>query len=129
MRDYTDEFSFILNPSDYGIGVFAVHDIKAGTKLMLHDDGEVRVLKRENIPEEFHRFCIYVDDEHCNVPRMFNRMSIVWYLNHSDAPNAKANPDDDWYYATRDIRAGEEVLIDYNNLSEPEDLKEDYYRK
>ena len=31
-------------------------------------------------------------------------------------------------YALEDIKAGEEILIDYNCLNEPEHLKEDYYK-
>lgn len=33
--DKTDEFSFILKPSEYGIGVFATHNIKKDTYLRL----------------------------------------------------------------------------------------------
>jgi len=29
-KDKTDEFSFVLKPAQYGVGVFATHDIKAG---------------------------------------------------------------------------------------------------
>jgi len=45
----------------------------------------------------------------------FARMSIGWYLNHSDSPNAYyANSS---YYAARNIKAGEEVTVDYGTAS------------
>ena len=36
----TSEFSFILKPSKYGVGVFAAHDIKKGTFLRLFGNDE-----------------------------------------------------------------------------------------
>jgi SET domain-containing protein len=48
-------------------------------------------------------------------------------LNHSETPNAVHR--DYEYYALVNIRAGEEITIDYNSLGEPEDAKEDYYKK
>jgi SET domain-containing protein len=35
----------------------------------------------------------------------------------------------DDFYALRDIAAGEEILIDYNELSEPEDKKDAFYTR
>ena len=59
-------------------------------------------------------------------PNDFSHMSIGWYLNHSSNPNAEHK--NYVYYSIRDIKAGEEILIDYNTLEEPEELKENYYK-
>jgi len=32
------------------------------------------------------------------------------------------------FFAKKDVKAGEEITIDYNNLDEPENAKEDYYK-
>jgi SET domain-containing protein len=132
MKTETNEFSFVLKPSEYGIGVFAVHDIKIGTYLRLfgeeNDDRaqfKDRLLNKKDIPEAF---LIYGIDRDASLscPADFGCMPIGWYLNHSQTPNAAHR--DYNYYAVHDIRAGEEILIDYNTLEEPEEAKEDYYK-
>ena len=46
-KDKTDEFSFILKPAQYGVGVFATHDIKAGTSLRLFgDETDISIMAR-----------------------------------------------------------------------------------
>ena len=142
------EFSFVLKPSLLGgIGVFATHDIPSGTVLFNQKiDHAVRVLKIKEVPTDLIKYCVYISDEECLCPERFDRMEIGWYLNHSDAPNV-AKKDitkndvvkdiQDFYnnrkkhilYAIKDIKAGDEVLIDYNELNEPEHLKEDYFKK
>ncbi len=48
-------------------------------------------------------------------PLNFNRMSVGWYLNHSATPNLRVAKD--WQYrAVRNIKAGEELTIDYATL-------------
>lgn len=130
MMNETNEFSFLLKPStipNSGVGVFAAHDISNGTKLALFDyEYKSRVMKEEDLKEPFIHYCVAQEDGTWRCPRAFNRMEAGWYLNHSTEPNAINKSDA--YYATRDIKSGEEILIDYNNLGEPEDKKEDYYK-
>lgn len=135
--DTTSEFSFVLKPSEHGVGVFAVHDIKAGALLRLFgDEGNQlvqfkdRLLPKKEVPELFQNYCID-RGEFMKCPQDFGCIPIGWYLNHSKNPNA--NPggrrNDDWeFYATRDISAGEEILTNYNSFDEPEESKEGYYR-
>lgn len=56
----------------------------------------------------------------------FDRMEIGWYIELTDdvAHGLKKRN----VYTIKKIKAGEEILIDYNYLKEPEYLKEDYYR-
>lgn len=128
----TDSNSFILKPTRIegaGVGVFVLHDIEADTWLALKPRGEsVGVnVKEEDIPKELIAYCVANSDGTWNCPPEFNHMHMVWYLNHSDTPNADKR--DDGYYSTKLIKAGEEVTIDYNILDEPEEKKEDYYKK
>lgn len=121
------EFSAILKPSPLGgIGIFAAHDIPAGTKIF-SGQFSPRKMKIKDIPAEFLKYCIFLDDDECHCPERFDRMEIGWYLNHSDKPNI-AKKADSRLFSIRDIKAGEEILIDYNQLNEPEHLKEDYYK-
>lgn len=125
----TTEFSFILKPSEHGIGVFAVHDIKKDTKLRLFgddknfDDG-FRILPKNEIPKKFLDYCIEFEDK-VYAPNDFGKMEIGWYLNHSKDFNAYHK--DYIWYSSRDIKAGEEILVDYNSLGEPDEFKQDYY--
>ena len=129
-KDKTDEFSFVLKPAQYGVGVFATHDIKAGIFLRLFrekDDPRASVVRnKKDVPNMFIQYCLDRGDT-LICPKDFGCMEIGWYLNHSKTPNAYH--DDDYnYYASSDIKTGEEITIDYNLLGEPEDTKEDYFR-
>lgn len=132
MQNKTTEFSFILKPSEFGVGVFTVEDIQKDTHLRLFGDREVTDLhllmrKKESVPELFRGYCVDRNEE-LACPSNFGHMHIGWYLNHSDSPNAY--PDNNYeYYAFRDIKAGEEITINYNVLNEPEENKEEYYKQ
>lgn len=133
MQNYTDEFSFVLKPStikDAGVGVFAVHGIKSGTKLALNKEGgESRVLDPKKIPEGLKHISIVLPNSMRKSPKEFNHMWVVWFLNHSDTPNAALNQIENNYYSIKDIREGEEIFIDYNAFPQPEEVKDDYYKK
>ena len=132
METETGEFSFLLKPAEHGIGVFAAHDVKKGTHLKMfgrEEALEARSLAREkkDVPETFRSYCMDWGDK-LICPKDFSCMPVGWYLNHSKSPSA-ARDKRYWWYAARDIKAGEEITIDYNSLEEPEEVKEDYYRK
>ena len=134
------EFSFMLKPSPLGgVGVFATHDIPAGTHLF-NPDFEIRTLKVKDVPAPLLQYCIYISDDECLCPERFDRMEIGWYINHSSTPNiakkskapnadAVKNIKERIVHAVQDIKAGDEILIDYNYLDEPEHMKEDYYKQ
>ncbi len=132
MKNQTTEFSFTLKPSKYGIGVFANHDITKESHLRLfgnkNNDRYVAVTRnKKDVPKDFESYCIGRRDKKLLCPGDFGCMEIGWYLNHSKSPNAYHRNYD--YYALRDIKAGEEIVIDYNTLEEPEELKDDYYKQ
>ncbi len=128
MRTETNEFSFVIKPAKYGVGVFTTHDIKKGTHLRLFVDEEStkyesRTLKKNDIPEIFRGYCLDRGDTMI-CPPDFGALPIGWYVNHSSTPNAapgqNPNPHRRYrWYAIRDIKAEEEILFDYNNLEEP----------
>jgi SET domain-containing protein len=116
-KSKTTELSFVLKPSAIqGIGVFAVHPIKKGTKLRLFVRGEkVRRLKLNEKNRLFVKtYCIPLGERRYTAAADFGRMSIGWYLNHSDSPNAFHK--NYTYYAERKIESGEEITIDYETL-------------
>lgn len=104
MDDKTTEFSFALKPTAHGIGVFAVHDIKAGAFLRLFGEGaELNdrsvVRATASVPEFFSSYCIQ-RGETMICPQDFGCMPVGWYLNHSSAPNAIHRD----YFLVRDAR-------------------------
>jgi len=120
------EFSFILKPSILGgIGVFSTHDIPAETPLFSGKPTSRR-MKIKDIPVDFIKYCIFINDDECLCPERFDRMGIGWYINHSNDPNIGKKADR--FITIRAIKSGEEILLDYNELNEPENLKEAYYK-
>lgn len=117
-KDSTDQFSFVLKPSTIeGIGVFMVHGVRKGAPLRLFPRSE-KVRRLKAIPkgkEYFERYCVEAEGT-LYAPEDFGRMSIGWFLNHSTRPNA--HHVNYRYFASRNIRAGEEVMIDYRTLEE-----------
>lgn len=110
-----------------GIGVFAIKNIAVNSFLPVKPRGVTVGVdrKEDDIPKEHLVHCIAKGDGLYHCPADFEDMELVWYLNHSKKPNAEQR--EDGYYSLRNIKSGEEVLIDYNSLGEPEDAKESYY--
>ena len=111
----TTERSFILSPSTiHGVGVFATHDIEQGTKLRLFARSEKVKFVGKKPKAPFGNYYVPCLCGRYGRPVDFGRMSIGWYLNHSDSPNAARS--EYKYYALRDIKTGEEITIDYRTL-------------
>jgi hypothetical protein len=131
MSARTDEFSFILKVSTIegaGIGVFLLHDVDAGVWLEVFPRGyRSRRFKAHELPAPLRSYCTAKERDVYACPRQFNRMSIGWYLNHSNAPNAHWDDDLNGYVSSRKLSAGEELLIDYNLFDEPEEKKASWY--
>src|SRR6266436_1564650 len=124
----SSEFSCVLKPSPIaGIGVFALHDIPKGA-VILHTKFKIRLLKTKEVPAELLSYCVHLNDEECLGPEQFDRMEIGWYINHSDTPNIARNRTAEYsdqeinsfkarpFTAIRDIKAGDEITVDYNYL-------------
>ena len=114
---------FLLEPSEIqGVGVFAAHTFRKGQHLPLFArDESVRIRRLPKSRAErrwLERYC--VQDSHnpriYHCPANFARMSVGWYLNHSNKPNAAHRNFE--YFALRAIRKGEEITIDYRTLNE-----------
>lgn len=126
--EQTTEFSFVVKPSQHGVGVFATHKIDRGTHLRLFVDEETtkhesRILNKSEVPKAFWGHCLDRGDTFI-CPADFGALPIGWYVNHSEKPNTvpgkNPNPHRRYrWYASRDIEANEEILIDYNSLEEP----------
>ena len=91
--EITTEFSFILKPSEHGVGVFAAQDIAKGAYLRLFGDeklyeNRIRILAADQVPKIFKDYCMDRGDK-LVCPEDFGCMPVGWYLNHSKSPNAE----------------------------------------
>jgi SET domain-containing protein len=107
----------------HGVGVLAIRDIPAGTRVFRGEDERVTWVSRavvRRLPEPLRR--LYEDfgqlwGDRLGVPRTLNMLSVGWYLNHSDRPNVAAD-DDGRFHALRRIRKGEELTADYRTFAD-----------
>ena len=107
----------------HGVGVVAIRDIKKGTRIFFGDDDPIVWIKRKQVmalPREIKKlyedFCIFRGDK-VGCPSNFNRLTVAWYLNESHHPNV-GNDEDYAFYALRNIKAGEELTLDYSKFSD-----------
>ncbi len=117
----------ILKPSPIGgIGVFAVCDIPKSCREMFSKPGAgdewITVSKKEieSLPPHAQflvgNYCLF-DEENYFVPgHGFKKMDVSLFLNHSDRPNIISINEGDFFEAIREIKEGEELLIDYGEI-------------
>ena len=61
-------------------------------------------------------YCLY-DEENYFVPgEGFKKIDLALFINHADNPNIFSVNDGDYFEAIRDIKAGEELLVDYGEI-------------
>lgn len=122
----------MLKPSSLGgIGVFAIKDIPKGCRKIFGkpDDSDewITISKKEIEALPLHaqflvgNYCLF-DEENYFVPgHGFKKMDVSLFLNHADEPNVISINDGDFFEATRDIKADEELLIDYGEIVDDEE--------
>ena len=117
----------MLKPSPvHGIGVFAIKDIPKGCRSIFSKGtgGWVRLSfeEVEQLPPHSRNlvetYCLY-DETHYFVPDYgFKLMDLVLYLNHSSTPNIASVNEGEEFEALRDIKEGEELLVDYGTIAD-----------
>jgi SET domain-containing protein len=115
-----------LGPSKIdGIGCFSDIVIKKGEFVRVwspEDSRWVPLAKAHASPHKhlFKRFGIRSTGGYW-APVDFLRISVGWYMNHSETPNLQSNDGDVTYFALKDIRPGEEVTMDYRRMDTKHD--------
>ena len=121
----------MIKPSPIeGIGVFALQDIPIGCRTIFgkpDDPSEwITVSKNEieTLPAHAQflvgNYCLY-DQENYFVPAQgFKKIDLSLFLNHSDDPNIISVNDGDYFETIRDIKEGEELVIDYGEIVDEE---------
>jgi hypothetical protein len=113
-----------IRASPKGVGLFAIRDIPQGTKLFIGDVGhtvkmalsEVEKIPDSEVRQMYIDFCPLIGN-HFVAPSDFNRMTMSWYLNHSDNPNVLVIPELQFVTATF-VMAGQELTADYTTYSD-----------
>lgn len=112
----------------HGIGVFAIRGIPKGTRNIFSTGiGEfikIPATDVDALPEHSRKlvetYCLY-DEENYFIPDYgFKLMDLSLYLNHSDEPNVISINEGEYFEALRDIQPGEELLVDYGTLVDPD---------
>jgi SET domain-containing protein len=78
----------------------------------------------ESLPDHarllIENYCLF-DEEKYYVPDYgFKKIDISLFLNHSDTPNVISIQDGDYFETTREIKIGEELVIDYGEIVDGE---------
>jgi SET domain-containing protein len=125
LKELSTETFITLKPSPvHGIGVFALRDIPRGCKTLFSKNvGEwikVPITDIDKLPEQSRNlvetYCLY-DETHYYLPDYgFKVMDLVNYLNHSSTPNVISVNDGEYFESLRDIREGEELLVNYGEI-------------
>ncbi len=104
----------------HGQGVYARQSIPAGTRIVEYKGERVSWQDAPDRDDDPHTFNFGLENGEVINPEV-NGNDARW-INHSCDPNCEAVEEDDriFIYATRDIRAGEELLYDYQlEIDEP----------
>lgn len=120
----------MIKPSGiHGIGVFAIRDIPAGCKEIFSSEmGEWTTVPRKEIDElpthakdVVENYCLYDEDNYFVPAKGFKTMDLSLFLNHADTPNIISVNDGAYFEATREIKKGEELFVDYGEIVEGEE--------
>jgi hypothetical protein len=113
-----------------GVGVFAIRDIPKGKPIFKPDDDDLVPVKRrltkgleKAVVRLYEDFCVLKGDTY-QCPVNFNKITPSWFLNGSKNPNVAADLSLK-FYALADIKAGDELTVDYAAYGDNELAKVD----
>ena len=114
-----------LRPSSvHGIGVFAIRDIPKGCRDMFSkEEGhwmKIPLNEVEKMPDHLKKLIenyFLFDEQFYYVEKSgFKKPDLCYFLNHSDKPNIISVNDGEFFEALTNIKAGEELFIDYGEI-------------
>jgi len=125
---HQDVCARIQESSIHGVGVFAIRNIKKGTRIFAGDNAGMAWIEKkqiEKLSKEVQK--LYTDfgvlkDGRYGCPSSFNQLTPAWYLNHSLLdPNVRCDESYE-FFALRNIRKGEELTVNYSKYSQNEQI-------
>ncbi len=130
LKDLMHDTFVMIKPSPlHGIGVFAIRDIPKGTRNIFSQGvGEwikLTIAEVEALPKHskdlVENHCLFDEDVYYVPDYGFKLVDLVIYLNHADTPNVVSINDGEFFEAIIDIKAGEELLVDYGTIVDSEE--------
>jgi SET domain-containing protein len=127
LQELSAEFYIALQPSGiHGIGVFAIADIPAGYKnLFSANTGgwiEISFAEAAQLPphakEFIETYYLYDQEKYFLPDHGCKIMDLANYLNHSNTPNIVSVNDGEYFETLREIKKGEELLVNYGSIVE-----------
>ncbi len=117
----------MLKPSPIeGIGVFAICGIPKGCKSIFSPpdapEDWITIPKKEIEALTAHaqylvgNYCLYDDENYFLPSHGFKKIDLSLFINHSEEPNIISINDGDYFEAIRDIKTGEELLLNYGDI-------------
>jgi SET domain-containing protein len=125
LKDLQQSTYVMIKPSPlHGIGVFAIRDIPKGTKDIFSqgvgDWIKLTIAEVEALPKHsrdlVENHCLFDEDCYYVPDYGFKLVDLVIYLNHSDKPNVVSINEGEFFEAIVDIKAGDELLVDYGTI-------------
>jgi hypothetical protein len=116
-----------------GVGVFAIRDIKKGAHLFPGDDDNMVWVEKGKVARtplairKLYQDFAVLKGGRFGAPPNFNLLTVAWYLNEPKAgekANVYCQPKTYQFFAARDIRAGEELTVDYSTYSDRDGVTE-----
>ncbi|MBK8290410.1 MAG: SET domain-containing protein [Flammeovirgaceae bacterium] len=119
----------MLRPSPVGgVGVFAIREIPKGCRSMFSNpdinEKWIKVSRQEveALPtftqDIIVNYCLFDADAYFVPEHGFKKLDSSYYLNHSANPNLVSINEGEYFEATRDIKANEELFLDYGTIVE-----------
>jgi SET domain-containing protein len=127
LEELTRNTYVMIKPSPIdGIGVFAIRDIPKGCReLFSRGIGDwIKVPKTDVDALPAHSktlvetYCLFDEDSYFIPDYGFKIMDLVNFLNHSEEPNIISINEGEFFETIRDIKAGEELFVDYGEIVE-----------
>ncbi len=127
LRELQQDTYVMLKPSPIeGIGVFAIRDIPKGCRTIFSTGiGEwikISFEEIEKLPPHSRNlvetYCLYDEKDYFVPGYGFKMMDMVLYLNHSSQFNIASVNDGEQFEALHDIKAGEELLLNYGSIAD-----------
>ena len=130
LKDLQQDTYVMIKPSPlHGIGVFAIRAIPKGTKNIFSQGvGEwikLTIAEVEALPTHskdlVENHCLFDEDFYYVPDYGFKLVDLVIYLNHSETPNVVSINEGEYFEAITNIKAGEELLVDYGTIVDSEE--------
>lgn len=104
------EKSYTIKRSATGLGLYAIQDIPANTKIIQYTG---IILSKDEADEASGRYLIHLNDTQTLDGKP--RTNTARYINHSCKPNSESHSTGRqvWVWAKKAIKAGEEITMDY----------------